>query len=43
MHFAELMMPASKAKYILRKILKCLILCWERISFHRQCLSWNLY
>jgi len=30
------MMPTSLAKYILCKILKCLILCWERISFHRQ-------
>jgi len=37
MHIAELMMPTSYAKYILCKVLKCLILCWERISFHRQC------
>jgi len=30
------MMPTLEAKYITCKILKCLILCWGRISFHRR-------
>jgi len=39
----ELMMPTSLAKYVLCKIMKCLILCWERISFHRQPLLYKWF